>query len=62
MGWQENSVLSHNKAAVALANKNARIIWSMLKTGEEFCLKPQPTAARNLHTDHGFDEEKERCL
>lgn len=26
--------LGYNKAAVALANKNARIIWAMMKTGE----------------------------
>ena len=33
---RKKALLSHNKAAVALANKNARIIWSMLKTGAEF--------------------------
>ena len=36
--WLLNKRLSLglNKAAVALANKNARIIWSLLKTGEVF--------------------------
>jgi len=29
----------YNKAAVALANKNARIIWAMLAKGEAFCLE-----------------------
>lgn len=33
---RKRATLSHNKAAVALANKNARIIWSILNTGEEF--------------------------
>jgi len=36
--------LSFNKAAVALANKNARIIWSMLNTGETFNNSTQVTA------------------
>lgn len=36
--WLNNkkATLSLNKAAVALANKNARIIWSLLHTGENF--------------------------
>ena len=36
--WIANkkSSLSFNKAAVALANKNARIIWAILKSGNEF--------------------------
>lgn len=33
---KKRATLSHNKAAVALANKNARIIWSLLNTGEKF--------------------------
>ena len=37
-GWlaEKRVSLNFNKAAVALANKNARIIWSLLKTGKDF--------------------------
>jgi transposase len=42
---KKKTTLSHNKAAVALANKNARIIWSMLSTGEEFNYGVQLAAA-----------------
>jgi len=42
---RKKATLSHNKAAVALANKNARIIWTMLNTGEEFNYGAQAAAA-----------------
>ena len=42
---RKKAALSHNKAAVALANKNTRIIWSMLSSGEEFNYGVQTAAA-----------------
>ena len=42
---RKKATLSHNKAAVPLANKNARIIWWMLNTGQEFGIRVQATAA-----------------
>ena len=42
---RKKATLSHNKAAVALTNKNARIIWSILNTGEEFNYGVQTAAA-----------------
>jgi len=45
--WLTDKKSEHslNKAAVALANKNARIIWSILKTGESFNYNYQKAAA-----------------
>jgi transposase len=42
---RKKAALSHNKAAVALANKNTRIIWSMLSSGEEFNYGAKTAAA-----------------
>ena len=42
---RKKAALSHSKAAVALANKNTRIIWSMLSSGEEFNYGVQTAAA-----------------
>ena len=42
---RKKATLSFNKAAVALANKNARIIWSLLNSGEEFNYGVQTAAA-----------------
>jgi len=42
---RKKATLSFNKAAVALANKNARIIWSLLNSGEEFNCGVQTAAA-----------------
>lgn len=45
--WINNkkATMRLNKAAVALANKNARIIWSLLQTGNEFNLNNAQAAA-----------------
>ena len=42
---ERKTTLSFNKAAVALADKSARIIWSLLHTGEEFNSNVQMAAA-----------------
>jgi len=36
MGYADQASRGYNKAAVALANKNARIIWALLTRGENY--------------------------
>jgi hypothetical protein len=35
-----------NLAAVALANKNARVLWKLLTSGQRYCPLPAPKAER----------------
>lgn len=35
-----------NIATVALANKNARVMWSLLTRGEKYCVTPHPRRCR----------------
>ncbi len=41
-----------NVAAVALANKNARVLWKLLSTGEQFRPQPPATEAERAHAAH----------
>jgi transposase len=46
-GWalERERLRGHNKAAVALANKLARIAWVVATRGEEFRSVPPPAAS-----------------
>lgn len=43
----EDKQLSPLNVAVALANKNARIVWALMTSGERY-REPQPMAAQRL--------------
>ena len=44
--------IGYNKATVALANKNARVVWAILATGE--CYRKEPSNEANEHNDRLF--------
>lgn len=47
---------NHNVAAVALANKNARIVWALLARGQEF--RPDYALAGAGHVAESVCSEK----
>jgi transposase len=54
-----------NRATVAVANKNARIIWAVLRTGEPYraaCWRPAPEFARRRRNELHRSDRRAKSL